>query len=68
MVKFDKEGKYLGQMGDGEFRVPHSLALAEDLDTICVADRENRRSVEMTVIHSSEILVNSTIKGKHNSQ
>lgn len=28
---------------DGEFWIPHSLALIEDLNLICVADRENER-------------------------
>lgn len=27
----------------GEFFVPHSLALVEDLNLLCVADRENER-------------------------
>ena len=43
IVKFDAKGTYIGQAGDDELWVPHSLALAEDLDLICVADRENRR-------------------------
>ena len=38
---FDKEGNFVTSFGDGEFEIPHSLALAEDLDIIAVADREN---------------------------
>lgn len=30
---------------NGEFFVPHSLALIEDLNLLCVADRENERFV-----------------------
>jgi len=53
IVKFSAEGKYLGSFGNmnsnqnkpanGEFFVPHSLALVEDLNLLCVADRENQR-------------------------
>jgi len=28
---------------NGEFLVPHSLTLIEDLNLLCVADRENER-------------------------
>lgn len=28
---------------DGEFWIPHSLALIEEMNLICVADRENER-------------------------
>ena len=45
MVKFNAAGEYQGQFGDEDFYTPHSLALAEELDIICVADRDNRRSV-----------------------
>uniref|UniRef100_A0A7E4ZT84 peptidylamidoglycolate lyase n=1 Tax=Panagrellus redivivus TaxID=6233 RepID=A0A7E4ZT84_PANRE len=53
VVKFDaKTGKLLEQFGSpdtaypaeaGEFFVPHSLTLIEDLNLLCVADRENER-------------------------
>jgi len=52
IMKFDENGKLLTSFGspnseypaeNGEFFVPHSLALIEDLNLICVADRENER-------------------------
>nr|KAG5698856.1 hypothetical protein BaRGS_019708 [Batillaria attramentaria] len=55
VLKFSKEGKVIGHFGKdtaGEdaapdspyvLNVPHSLALVEQLDLICVADRENGR-------------------------
>jgi len=52
IMKFDETGKLLTSFGgpttdypaeDGEFFVPHSLALIEDLNLLCVADRENER-------------------------
>jgi len=52
IMKFDKEGKLITKFGKpntskppgvGEFFVPHSLALIEDLNLLCVADRENER-------------------------
>ncbi|CAD5207621.1 unnamed protein product [Bursaphelenchus okinawaensis] len=52
VMKFDKDGKFIGSFGHantgispkaGEFFVPHSLVLIEDMNMICVADRENRR-------------------------
>lgn len=52
VVKFDKEGNFISQFGhpnsgisakNGEFNVPHSLALIEDMNLICVADRDNGR-------------------------
>ena len=43
VVKFNAAGEYQGQFGDEDFYTPHSLALAEELDIICVADRDNRR-------------------------
>ncbi|KAL4228137.1 hypothetical protein ACF0H5_013572 [Mactra antiquata] len=56
IVKFDKNGYYIKQWGTssvqqpghlfpqpGTFNLPHSLALAEDKQMICVADRENGR-------------------------
>ena len=42
-MKFNAAGEYQGQFGDDDFYTPHSLALAEELDIICVADRDNRR-------------------------
>jgi len=52
VMKFDKNGKLIAKFGapnsdnppkNGEFFVPHSLALIEDLNLLCVADRENER-------------------------
>ncbi|KHN79475.1 putative peptidyl-alpha-hydroxyglycine alpha-amidating lyase F21F3.1 [Toxocara canis] len=52
VMKFDQNGKLLATFGspnsevvpeDGEFWIPHSLALIEDMNLICVADRENER-------------------------
>ena len=43
ILKFDKNGKLIGQFGLEDAQIPHSLALAEDLDLICVADREGMR-------------------------
>jgi DNA-binding beta-propeller fold protein YncE len=52
VMKFNKEGKFITSFGQpnfadppkiGEFFVPHSLALIEDLNLLCVADRENER-------------------------
>lgn len=43
ILKFDKTGKFLMQFGVDDFQIPHSLALAEDLDLICAADREGMR-------------------------
>ncbi|KAI6178085.1 Peptidylamidoglycolate lyase [Aphelenchoides besseyi] len=53
IVKFDRNGKYLGSFGAansdptdpkiGEFSTPHSLALIDDLNLLCVADRDNQR-------------------------
>jgi len=51
-MKFDKEGNLITTFGEpnsadppkiGEFFVPHSLVLIEDLNLLCVADRENER-------------------------
>ena len=38
-VKFSADSK----PKNGEFSTPHSLALIEDLDMLCVADRDNER-------------------------
>nr|XP_022335017.1 peptidyl-glycine alpha-amidating monooxygenase B-like [Crassostrea virginica] len=54
IMKFNKDGKLLHQWGrmfegpaetagNADFFVPHSLALIESRDTICVADREHGR-------------------------
>lgn len=43
IIKFNKDGKFLVQFGVDDFDVAHSLALAEDLDLICGADREGMR-------------------------
>ncbi|VDK43931.1 unnamed protein product [Gongylonema pulchrum] len=52
VMKFDEHGKLIATFGssngeeaieDGEFWIPHSLALIEDMNLICVADRENER-------------------------
>ena len=44
ILKYNKSGQLIGQFGVEDSQVPHSLALAEELDLICVADRENMRS------------------------
>jgi len=36
-------GTWLGSFGEDDFLVPHSIALAEDLDILAVADRDNER-------------------------
>jgi peptidylamidoglycolate lyase len=52
VMKFDREGKFVTSFGQpnsanpphiGEFFIPHSLVLIEDLNVLCVADRENER-------------------------
>lgn len=43
VVKYSATGEFLGQFGLEDLDVPHSLALVEHLDLICVADRENMR-------------------------
>lgn len=52
IVHFGPDGRYIGQFGKpsvsfppppGTFKVPHSLALVDDLGLLCVADRENER-------------------------
>lgn len=45
VLKFDRNGNHLSSFGVDDFQIPHSLALAEDLDILCVADRENMRCV-----------------------
>jgi len=43
ILKYDKSGRLIGQFGVDDSQIPHSIALAEDLDLLCVADRENMR-------------------------
>uniref|UniRef100_A0A8R1HR21 peptidylamidoglycolate lyase n=1 Tax=Caenorhabditis japonica TaxID=281687 RepID=A0A8R1HR21_CAEJA len=51
VLKFDANGNLIAQINaafednqqPSEFVVPHSLSLIEDMDVICVADRENQR-------------------------
>jgi DNA-binding beta-propeller fold protein YncE len=52
IMKFDSNGTFIEQFGTpptqmpaqaGEFFVPHSIALIENLNLLCVADRENQR-------------------------
>ncbi|CAG7730243.1 unnamed protein product [Allacma fusca] len=53
IMKFDKEGKFVAKFGEegwiwregkgSTLAIPHSLALIEDEDILCVADREHRR-------------------------
>ncbi|KAK6105108.1 NHL repeat family protein [Brugia pahangi] len=52
IMKFDENGKLLAEFGhsnglgeaaSSQFSIPHSIALIEDLNLICVADRENER-------------------------
>ncbi|KAA3675781.1 uncharacterized protein DEA37_0013303, partial [Paragonimus westermani] len=55
IMKFNPDGKLItqwgkptyehGSPGPDELRVPHQLALVEEQDALCVADRENRRVV-----------------------
>ena len=44
IMKFSADGKLLDTFS-GSFNVPHSLALIEEQDLLCVADRENSRVV-----------------------
>jgi peptidylamidoglycolate lyase len=43
IMKFDKTGKFLSQFGLDDFQIPHSIAVIEELDLICAADREGMR-------------------------
>ncbi|XP_076465109.1 putative peptidyl-alpha-hydroxyglycine alpha-amidating lyase pgal-1 [Babylonia areolata] len=55
VLKFSATGQLLGKFGTNtlnadpefptSFNVPHSLALIEELDIVCVADRENQRAL-----------------------
>jgi peptidylamidoglycolate lyase len=42
ILKFSSEGK-LKQIIDGDLKVPHSLALFDESDVLCVANREGQR-------------------------
>jgi len=42
VMKFNKDGKLI-KIINGNWQVPHSLALFEDTDVLCVADREGGR-------------------------
>jgi len=42
VMKFNKDGKLI-KIIKGNWQVPHSLALFEETDVLCVADREGRR-------------------------
>jgi len=57
VLKYNKAGKLIGQFGVGDSQIPHSLALAEELDLICVADRENMRYSRSSFIESHSSLV-----------
>lgn len=63
VVKFSADGQQVDEWGDDEgFNIPHSLALAEDLDTLCVADRENDRIVcHSAGLTDNTVTTNSTI-------
>ncbi|ELT97260.1 hypothetical protein CAPTEDRAFT_170310 [Capitella teleta] len=41
IVRFDKDGNYMESIGEGQFWIPHSIALAENLGLLCIADRNN---------------------------
>ncbi|CAD5111618.1 DgyrCDS913 [Dimorphilus gyrociliatus] len=43
VLKYSPDGNLIGIIGEGDFAIPHSLAINEDLDIICVADREHER-------------------------
>ena len=44
IFKFAQNGTMIKMFGpEDPFKVPHSMALAEDQDLLCVADRENKR-------------------------
>lgn len=46
VMVFNKDGKFLKQFGhDQEMIVPHSMSLIEELDLICVADRQRSRII-----------------------
>lgn len=43
IMMFSKEGNLVQKFGLDDSTIPHGLALAEDIDLICVADREGMR-------------------------
>ncbi|ESN91973.1 hypothetical protein HELRODRAFT_90186 [Helobdella robusta] len=43
IVKYNKDGMIISIFGADDSNIPHSLALVEDMDYLCVADRENMR-------------------------
>jgi len=43
VLKYNKAGELIGLFAVGDSQIPHSIALSEDLDLLCVADRENMR-------------------------
>ncbi|GFN80589.1 peptidyl-glycine alpha-amidating monooxygenase [Plakobranchus ocellatus] len=54
ILKFSKDGQFLTQWGNPyaggrltpfNFRIPHSVTLIENLNLLCVADRENQRAL-----------------------
>lgn len=66
IIKFNKNGKFLMQWGRNSFggvkspvygfSVPHALALAEDKEMLCVADRENGR-IQCFNCHNGSFIV-----------
>ncbi|KDR18657.1 peptidyl-alpha-hydroxyglycine alpha-amidating lyase 1 isoform X2 [Zootermopsis nevadensis] len=68
IIKFNRDGKFLMQWGRNsfqaygvrmppyEFSVPHALALAEDKEMLCVADRENGR-IQCFNCHNGSFIV-----------
>jgi hypothetical protein len=60
LVRFDSKGnfvrEYAMKQNEKQLLVPHSLALIEHLDLICVADRENGRSRRFIRVDSGKIL------------
>ena len=43
VVKYDRQGGVKGILGKGDFDIPHSVALMQEEDLLCVADREAMR-------------------------
>jgi len=44
IMKFSKDGTFLGLIGAGELRLPHSIILIQERDLVCVAERESHPS------------------------
>ena len=70
MAKFDKDGNFIEEFGKatnpnvypppkGHFHIPHSVALVEDWNLVCVADRENQRI---------QVRISPLSRSSHNSQ